>query len=1353
MTTTRILYLLLSLLFFAPVTAKVDRSIRFSHFTNSNGLPSNTVFSICQDHKGFIWIATKSGLCKYDGRNVTTYEIEIEKGIKISGNQVRQVYEDNQQRLWVLSQRAINLYDREKDTFILVGPEDLSRFRQMLYQASNDTIYIAGTRLLKYNEEEKEIELYKQQNGEIIGSTITSITEDKHGRLWLGKLLTGIMCIDTKTGNIENYKSNPLNDGSLISDKIKVLYTDKEGNVWIGTKDKGICYYNTQTSSFMRIQDFPDICVLAFAEDVDGNLWIGSEDGLYIYYPQTGKFTNYKQNYNEKFSLNDNAIYSIFRDREGNMLLGTYFGGVNIYSSSYKQFYYYDYGYSDKFLSGKAVRQITGNGDGNLWIATEDGGLNYYDHSTEKFTYFKPQKNENSISYHNVHSLLLDSKNNLWVGTYLGGLNKYDLKNRKFTHYTTARYPELIIDNIFSLLEDRDGEIWIGTTAGLAIYNPATGLFKRFHQDIITNKAVDYLLEDSDGDIWIATRTHGVFQYIKSTEELINHSYQSSPDRIPDNYINYIYEDRNKNIWIATHEDGLCRYDKANNSFRVFTKEDGLPSNTIFGIIESNSGNLWISTNNGLSCMNAENKTISNYSVSEGLPNKEFNYNSVYKDKKGMLYFGTINGMISFYPEQLHSNPDIAHVELMGFSILGKPMHPGNEDSPLLSNIQEVKSISLNYQQSKSFSLDFTVPTISHPNSTFYAIRFDSDKQWSYLGTQNHVTYINLPSGEYILHIKAAFNNKWTGDEPVKTIKIIIRPPFWKSTLAYLIYVLFVAILIFLLYLFIKKRQQEKNLILAERIEKEKIQEINALKLNFFTKISHELRTPLSLILLPLQSLLDKKAFKPEIQPKIKLVTENASRMNNLIEELMLFTKIETKQEKIRVKKGHLLEFIRSISDRFRILAEDKDLKYTIDIKNSEKEVWFAPVKVEKIVYNLLSNAFKYTSQGGVKIKAQYEEEKGFTYLKMIVSDTGMGISAEEKENIFENYYQVNDFIKSQKTGFGIGLTLVRELVLLHRGSIDVSSELNKGSDFIVRLNISVEAFNPDEISDKDADGQFMDDYKFLSVEKLISDEVYSDVEKEISDKQYKLLIVEDNAELVNIYDELFRDTYSVISAINGKDGYEKVLKHQPDIIISDVMMPEMNGFELVHKIKSRIETSHIPVILLTAKTGSASQLEGLQYGADLYVEKPFHPTILIKQISNLIATKENLRKLYAANKIELADIKTDEKDKKLIESIERFIIKNLDNEALSLNDIMKEIGIGRTLLHLKLKSIVGLSTTEFINNVRLKESLKFLQEGKNVSEAAYACGFSSPNYYSRCFKKFFGMPPNEYIQGKKDNQ
>jgi len=707
--------------------------------------------------------------------------------------------------------------------------------------------------------------------------------------------------------------------------------------------------------------------------------------------------------------------------------------------------------------------------------------------------------------------------------------------------------------------------------------------------------------------------------------------------------------------------------------------------------------------------------------------------------------------MISFNPEEMETTEYTPRVEFTDFKIFGKSVSPDENKSPLSKNIEEVEEIHLNSKQAQSFTLEFTVPTLSHSNSTFFAIKLNTDNRWSNIGQQRYVTYANLPHGKYKIMVKAVFNNNWIGDSPTQSITIIIDPPFWLSAPAYLIYTLVVAGIIIFLYNFLRRRQQEKNLILLERLEKEKIKEVNNLKLNFFTNISHELKTPLSLILTPLQSFLSKNTFNQEIRPKMELIANNALRMNRLIDELILFIKAETKQEKIRVKKGNLLGFIGNISEGFRVLADEKEIEYFVNISPSTEDVWFAPEKVEKIVYNLLSNAFKYTVSGEITLTAFLNHEADYVYLNLTVSDTGIGIAPDEIEKIFENYYQGKDFVKGKKAGFGIGLALTRELVLLHKGFISVSSKMDKGSVFKVKLNVDANAFSHDEISDNDDGSRFIDEYKYLSVkqENKELETQENTIEKEISDKQYKMLIVEDNQELLNFYQELFSDVYTVITAENGKKGLELAKSQLPDIIISDIMMPGMTGTQLAHKLKTSLNTCHIPLLLLTSKTGEEAQLEGYESGADLYIEKPFHPVLIRKQISNLLNTRENQKKLYFANKVELNDIVPNVRDKKLITDIEKVILKNLDNEAFSVNDILKEVGIGRTLLHVKLKSVVGLSATEFINNIRIKESVKLLLSGCNISEAAYSTGFSSPGYYTHCFKKIFGVSPTEYLTNK----
>ncbi|MDL2221135.1 response regulator [Parabacteroides sp. OttesenSCG-928-N08] len=1342
---SRKVYCLMLLLFLLStgMTAGIDRNMRFTHLTNNEGLPCNTVYAICQDYKDFIWIGTKNGLCRYDGRTVSDYDIEIVGGRRLLNGQILQIFEDSKRRLWVVAQKGINLYDREKDRFIAVPADSTFVYRKTICEDKEGHIYVAGSGVVVYNEERHHFETLFSRQMEGLSGNITSMSVDAENRLWLGKAVNGLIRIDRKSGETIHYRRDPADMNSLISDRILGLYTDQQGFVWIGTLNRGVCRFDPATGKFEKPEAFPAILVRAFEEDSRGNVWMGTEEGLYIYSPQTGLLTNYKQNYNDRYSLNDNALYAIFRDREDNMLIGTYFGGVNIFLNTFRQLFHYDYGYTDRHLSGKAVRQIIGDRKDNLLIATEDGGLNYYNRTTDSFLHVKPEPGRNSLSYHNVHSLLIDSSGCLWIGTFQGGLNRYDPVSGRFTHYSVQNHPGLIVDNVFSLLEDRRGKIWVGTTAGLTVFDPKREEFQRFSVDVIGLAGIDHLCEDSSGNIWIATRSKGVFCYNETTDSLLNYSKE-----LPDNFVNYILEDSRGMIWIATHEGGLSCYNRQEDSFTTLSVSDGLPSNTIFAIVESDAGQLWISTNNGLSCLDTEDYTFTNYSISEGLPNKQFNYNSAYKTSDGLLFFGTINGMIAFRPESLQTMGTVAEVKFQSLTVLGKVIRPGDESGLLQQNIDEVSEIRLSHEEAKSVTLNFTVPSINHPNSTFFALKFDGERDWSYLGIQHHVTYANLPPGEYTLNIKAVFNNRWSGDEPVRRLKLIVEPPFWQSPMAYLIYMGLLSLLFLLFYLFLRRRQEEKRLILAERLEKEKIQELNALKLSFFTNISHELRTPLSLILTPVQSFLERNLFAPEIKPRMKQVADNAQRMNNLIDELILFSKVEMKQEKIRLKRGDLLRFVETIGESFESLAEDKELEYELCVDSEEKEVWFAPLMVEKIVCNLLSNAFKYTEAGSVSLRAFIDEKDDFSYLNLIVRDTGIGIPIDKKQAIFENYYQVNEDARGEKKGFGIGLALTRELVELHKGTIRVESEPDKGSEFIVCINVSAPAFDPEEIAGQAMASTFDEKYAEQTEEQDVG--LQQALEEENS-KPYQLLLIEDNRELLTMYQELFRDSYRVLMAADAEEGLRIAKEQLPDLILSDVMMPGMSGLELAMRLKSMIETCHIPLVLLTARTGEQAQMEGYDSGADLYVEKPFHPALLYRQIANLIATKENQRRQYRANEIDIVEISANEKDKKLIANVEKAVLRHLDDSSFSVNDLLKELGIGRTLLHVKLKSMVGMSTTEFINKIRLTESIKLLKAGKNISEAAYATGFSSPNYYSRCFKKLFGVPPREMTNEKGD--
>jgi signal transduction histidine kinase/DNA-binding response OmpR family regulator/streptogramin lyase len=1105
-------------------------------------------------------------------------------------------------------------------------------------------------------------------------------------------------------------------------------------------------YFDPVSESFYRVEGLSNNFIHCITQDEFGRLWVGTERGLNIYSPNEKKNKIYLNNLTDKNSINDNAIHSILRDEYDNMILGTYFGGVNFSLKLYQQFNIYEAGESENYISGKAVRQIIGDSNDNLWIATEDGGLNFLDYKKDKFRVYKHTGSSNSLSYNNVHSVMLDKNNELWIGTFLGGLNKLNLSNQQFSLYNRANVKAFNADNIFAILEDRDGLIWIASSNGVLTYNRSKNEFKQFEPSIFLDETVNVLFEDTHGAIWLGSRNLGAFKYNKNSDNLKN--YRPSPgNSISDNFINYIYEDHKKNIWIATHNGGLNLLNTKVDTITVFRTKDGLPSNTIFSLIQDNSKNLWISTNNGLSKYNIEKKIFSNFTTQEGLPNNQFNYNSAYKNNNGRLFFGTIDGLISFNPEELVLPQCRSKIDMIDFKIMGNSVTPNDPNSPLKSSISETTEIVLSSEQAKFISFEFTLPTLIHSQNLSFAIKMlNTDQDWINLGAQRQVSFSNLPSGDYTFMVKVAENISWA-DSSVRSIKIKVLPPFWRSDLAYFIYFVLLLAAGFYFNRHMTKKRNEERMALKEKHEKERIKEINRIRLNFFTNISHELNTPLTLIISPIQNMLTQLSLSGEIKDKMLMIRRNAERMKHLIEELILLGKIETEEERVIVEEGFALRFILELGNGFKPWAELKNIHYTTDINVAKYPVFFDSLKIEKIVFNLLSNAFKYTeAQGEVKLSAEYFLENGIKMLRIKVVDTGRGIAEKDLTKIFEKYYQINDHDKN--SGFGIGLNLVKHLVEAHKGTVKVKSELGKGSTFTVTINVDEHSYQSHEKSTRKFDNELINSYQYLIPEVLEDEILFDNTEIEKSAGKPYLLIVEDNKDLLNFIGSIFENDYHLKLCADGREAYSAAIETAPDLIISDVMMPELDGLELCKLIKTSIETCHIPFIMLTAKVGEDNVVEGYEFGADFYIKKPFNAAILVQQVKNILNTQENQRKFFRENTDSaLNSSKVNIRDKKLLESINEKILEHLSEENYSIENLTKDLSVSRTLLHTKLKSLVGLSATEYINRVKLKEGLRLLEEGNNISEVSYITGFASPSYFSRCFKKVYGRSPRDFMK------
>ena len=1331
-----------------PISVSGHRqNMRFSHLSNINQLPSNTIHSICQDHKGFIWIGAENGLCRWDGHTMITYESSSEnESHRIPSKSILKVYADQAKRLWVITSGGVRHYDYTDDSF-RAPDNDISELSYCAIAESPDqTLYLGvGDMLRCYNPDENRLDPIMVHHREVRGR-FTALAIDKTGDVWAGTKTDGLIHLNRTRTVVTRYRANSHMQDWLLSNHISALYYSPDEDVlWIGSSNRGVCCYHIAQKRFEVITELSDIPITAFCEDADHNLWIGTTQGLYIYSPHLGAIVTHQiksiSNHNK---LSDNFITDIFCDREHNMLIGTQYGGINIQPYMFRQFAFYDWGEGDTYLSGRTVRQIVPDKAGHLWIATEDGNINKLHCLTNVIQEITISDKKNS----NPCALLWDRLGRLWIGTSFNGLYCYTPRNNHFEQFIVERYPSLSNNHILSLLEDRDGRLWVGTASGLTLYDEGKDRFIQFEPYRFRKQKINHLMMDDEGNVWIATHAQGLFCYHRARQHMQSVSLiNSSGHPIQSNkYINYIYQDSRRNFWISTNHHGLFHYDPRTEQYTNFTTDHLLLSNTVYSVIEDKHGNIWASTDNGLSCYDHASSAFVNYSVSEGLPNKQFSNNSVYCDPDGYLYFGTINGMIAFHPDSLQISSNHAKVELTALRIQGREVDL-DAQSVEKYNIEDGGLICLNSSQAKSFTISYTVPTISHASSLFFATSFGTETHWDYVGSQKHINFANLVAGEYLLQLKASFNNRWKGDEPITSLRIVVKPPFYRSTGFCICYFLLaLALLLYGLHLF-RIRQKRHTAALAEQLERKNTEELHRLQLNFFTNISHQLRIPMSLIIGPLESMIEKGRFSGDTERRMRLLARNATKMKMLVDELLLFTKIKTLQKKLRLLEGDIQDFILEITDGFQLLAEERGIDFQVTIPQEGRSVWFSPQDVEKIVFNLLSNAFKYTPEGRISITSQLETVSGKQMLRITVEDTGIGIEAHELEHIFEAYYQINEWERKGQTGFGIGLALTRELVELHKGSIEVSSTPGEGSRFCITLSVDKSLFTPEQLSSHRADKAYMYDYKFLSIEHERAFEVIEpqDSKPVKSVKRATILVVEDEPELLHFYEELFNDEYRVLTASNGQDGWELALKTIPAIIISDVMMPVMNGYELTKRLKEHVATSHIQVILLTAKSGTA--IESYRTGADFYIEKPFHPTVLQEQVRNLIQSREKLIRRYIAGQADSTELVNNTHDAKFMARIDAIIKKNYAKESFSVNELMIDAGVSRTQFYLKLKSLVGMSGTEYINHFRLNESLSLLKAGYRVSEAAYATGFSSPNYFTRLFRKKFGFSPKTYTE------
>jgi len=1335
---------LTALIGFSCVIGLHGQTLAFNHLTVEHGLVNYSVLSITQDANGFMWIGTRMGLNRYDGARFRLYKNDSKDSNSISNNNITTLFTDSKHTLWIGTAGGLDKYDPYKDAFerVWLNGERAGNI-YAIYEDKKTNLWIGSTNglhLLIDRQKKKFQSFYASANG-IAGNIVRAICEDHNGDLWIGTN-NGLTKMQRKNGSyhFETFRHEDGKPGSISADYITTISEDEQHNLWIGTQNAGINLYRPATNSFTiysHSNNNPSGIINNNIRQIllaKGKLWIGTQEGLSILDPSTKTITSFQHNPSDKKSLSQNSIYSLFEDANGSTWIGTYFGGVNITYSSTTSFQSFQNNESHSSLSNNVVSSIVEDPQHNLWIGTEGGGLNFWNRTTGMFTAYRNKLNDaTSLSSNLVKVVYVDKEGNPWAGTHGGGLCVLDRKQNKFKHYLYQENDAATLaSEVTSLMEDESSRFWVVRNSNLRLFKKngtelqpleLNSVFPSMPHDI----SAVVLFKDASQNLWIGAAP-GLYKLSGNTIKIIDTSYN----------VNCICEDANGTVWLGLSHGGLARYNKQTGKIIRYTANRDFINTNVVGLLSDDKENIWLSTDNGLIKFTPSQNRFQTYTVSDGLAGNEFNYNSYLKDSKGKLFFGGFNGITSFFPDNIETNKYIAPIVFTGLKLFNNNVSINDENKLLKENISFTKELVFEHDQNV-FTIEFALLNFIKSNKNKYVYKLEGfDKDWNEVMAPS-ATYTNLPPGSYTFWVKGA-NNDGVWSKPV-SIKIKMLPPLWLTWWAYCIYVIIAAAILFLVIRFF---------FLRELLKKE--DELHQVKLNFFTNISHEIRTHLTLIMTPVEQMMEQKEKNSFDHQQLAQVKGNANRLLKLVNELMDFRKAETQNLQLHVARYNLIPFLQDIYTSFRELSLAKNIKISFIHDTENAPLYFDKEQLEKVFFNLLTNAFKFTPEGGRIILQVEQKEK---QMVITVRDNGRGIAPQYLDKLFNNFFQVADH-GFQNTGYGIGLALSKHIVELHKGSIDVESEpASKNQDgctvFTVRLLQGNKHFEGTQILQPAETIS-----QLISTAFDRSETIVIPVKETRTDKTFTILLAEDNAELRALVHQNFIHHYHLIACENGLKAWEAATEQIPDLIISDVMMPEMDGFALCEKLKTDERTSHIPVILLTAKSSQSEQISGLETGADVYLTKPFSIKVLELNVRNLLASREKLRQRFNQRITEQqTDIPTLETvegsvvntvDKEFLNKVIELIEEHMDNPDFGVEMLSKKVAMSAPVLYKKIKAVTNLSVNEFVKSLRLKKAAWLLQQKKQtVYEVAYSVGYSDRKYFSKEFKKHFGKTPSEY--------
>ncbi|MDN3580349.1 hybrid sensor histidine kinase/response regulator transcription factor [Mucilaginibacter flavus] len=1357
---------------------------QFSQLSRSNGLSHNQVNSVFKDSEGFMWFGTASGLNRYDGYTFKIFKHDADNKKSLNDDFITGIFEGPGKKLWVSTRRGYCFYDPETEQFDsdvsgMAGSLKLPGYpyvSKIISTGQGEFWFICpDSGLYRYNELNKTTRRYYHHSSgaSLYSNYIADMTRDATGNIWLAYRDGVVERFDIKQNKVtyhtDVFSKTTSNNGGNYS-----ITVDGDNDLWLYSPNfnSGAYYYSPSSGVFRHITDesagakLKSNIIGNIIQADDGLIWIATDHGG-INLLDKKKFTvTYLLNREDDAkSLSQNSV-TLYKDDSGIMWAGTFKEGVSYYHKNIIRFPLYRHFASDsKSLSFEDVNKFVEDKSGNLWIGTNGGGLIYFNRKTGSFKQYKyDPRNSNSLSNDIIVSLCIDHEQQLWIGTYFGGLDCFD--GKKFIHFKhDDKVAGSIADNrVWSILEDSSNRLWIGTfAAGLQIFDRDKKIFSPpFKQTDIRSPYISTLFEDRMGNIWVGGY-FGVDVILKNKARVVHYSADGKgTNRLISNSINCITQDSRGLIWVATVE-GVSIVNPQTGFIRSLTAQNGLPAKIIMDILEDSQGTIWLSTANGLSRISFTNKKapytvkFENFDETDGLQGREFNTRAALKTSKDELIFGGGHGFNIFAPATIHANiykPKLVFTDFMLFNKSIKANEEINGHVILSKAISATRELTLTHSEN-AFTIEFAALNFFNPNKVKHQYMMEGfDKDW--LDADNatrKASYTNLDGGDYIFKVRAiSQEGQWTPD--YTSLKIKVLPPFWKSTIAYFIYVLLLSAALFFMrrrgiqkirrqFAVEKEKQEAQLLIEHERQEARRMHDLDMMKIKFFTNVSHEFRTPISLIMAPVDKIL-KHTEAEDQRYQLQMINRNAKRLLNMVNQLLDFRKMEVQELRLHARNGDIISFIKEMVYSFSDVAEKKHIRLVFDSEIQSLIINFDHDKIERIIFNLLSNAFKFTPGDGHISVLLATIEKAFqkTLLEIKIIDTGIGIPFDKQDKIFERFFQNEVPGSMVNQGSGIGLSITKEFVKLHNGKISVESEQGRGTCFTILLPIDL-----------------------VMEEQVTLKELYQPATAAVSEtpdgiwavngntiKKLTVLLVEDNEDFRFYLKDNLNDSFNIIEAANGKEGWQKALALHPNMVVSDISMPEMNGIDLCRKIRNDKRTSHIPVVLLTAVTGEDIQLQGLETGANDYLTKPFNFEILLSKLKNILAIQEDMRRTYQKQlDVKPTEVMSESFDEAFIKKALQVIEKNIDNADFSVEELSGELCVSRVTLYKRALALTGKSPVELIRSIRLKRAAQLLENSQlTISQISYKVGFKSQKYFVRSFKAEFNCLPSAYATTKK---